>query len=42
MISYATEEEVARIPVGDHPQRMRMGQIDEAALPPGGAGPLRR
>jgi YVTN family beta-propeller protein len=38
VISYATEEEVARIPVGDHPQRMRMGKLDEAAL--GGAGPL--
>jgi DNA-binding beta-propeller fold protein YncE len=25
-ISYATEREVARIPVGDHPQRMRMGE----------------
>ena len=27
-ISYATEKEVARIPVGFHPQRMRMGAID--------------
>jgi YVTN family beta-propeller protein len=27
VISYATEEEVARIPVGDHPQRMRMGKL---------------
>src|SRR3954452_23192618 len=27
VISYATEDEVARIPVGDHPQRMRMGQV---------------
>jgi hypothetical protein len=26
-ISYATEEQVARIPVGDHPQRMRMGKL---------------
>jgi DNA-binding beta-propeller fold protein YncE len=26
-ISYKTGEEVARIPVGDHPQRMRMGTI---------------
>ena len=31
-ISYETEEEVARIPVGDHPQRMRMGRIATAAL----------
>jgi YVTN family beta-propeller protein len=27
VISYKTEQEVARIPVGDHPQRMRMGTI---------------
>jgi DNA-binding beta-propeller fold protein YncE len=27
-ISYKTEREVARIPVGDHPQRMRMGRIE--------------
>src|SRR3954451_23584683 len=27
VISYATEDEVARIPVGDHPQRMHMGQV---------------
>jgi DNA-binding beta-propeller fold protein YncE len=26
-ISYAKEKEVARIPVGDHPQRMRIGRI---------------
>jgi YVTN family beta-propeller protein len=40
VISYETEEEVARIPVGDHPQRMRMGKLAVAALaervtPPG-------
>lgn len=27
VISYAKEKEVASIPVGDHPQRMRMGRI---------------
>ena len=27
VISYRTRKEVARIPVGDHPQRMRMGRI---------------
>jgi hypothetical protein len=32
VISYETEEEVARIPVGDHPQRMRMGRIATPAL----------
>ena len=31
-ISYETEQEVARIPVGDHPQRMRMGTIATPAL----------
>jgi YVTN family beta-propeller protein len=30
VISYRTGKEVARIPVGDHPQRMRMGRIRRA------------
>ncbi len=30
VISYRTGREVARIPVGDHPQRMRMGRIRRA------------
>ena len=34
MISYATEKEITRIPVGDHPQRMRMGTAVLAADPP--------
>jgi len=32
VISYATEKEVARIPVDDHPQRMRAGTILTEAL----------
>jgi YVTN family beta-propeller protein len=32
IISYATEQQVARIPVGDHPQRVRTGRLAEAAL----------
>ena len=31
-ISYADEREVARIPVGDHPQRMRMGRLQVGLL----------
>ena len=42
VLDYASEREVARIPVGDHPQRMRMGLVREDALgglppSPGGA-----
>jgi DNA-binding beta-propeller fold protein YncE len=32
VISYADAREVARIKVGDHPQRMRMGELAEGAL----------
>jgi DNA-binding beta-propeller fold protein YncE len=32
VISYAEEREVARIPVGDHPQRMRMGELQVGLL----------
>jgi YVTN family beta-propeller protein len=32
VISYRTAREVARIPVGDHPQRMRMGKIRRSYL----------
>jgi YVTN family beta-propeller protein len=31
-IDYATEKEVARVKVGDHPQRMRMGVVQVGAL----------
>jgi hypothetical protein len=33
VISYADAKQVASIPVGDHPQRMRTGRMLEAALP---------
>ena len=32
VISYRTGAEVARVPVGDHPQRMRMGKIRRSYL----------
>jgi YVTN family beta-propeller protein len=32
VISYAREAQVASIPVGDHPQRMRMGVIRRSYL----------
>ncbi len=33
VLSYATQEEVARVPVGDHPQRVRLGAIQRSFLP---------
>jgi YVTN family beta-propeller protein len=44
VIDYASEREVARIGVGDHPQRMRMGLVREEAiggLPPSPGAPAR-
>jgi DNA-binding beta-propeller fold protein YncE len=42
-ISYGSEKQVARIPVGDHPQRMRMGKVRYGSLgikrPPQPSGP---
>jgi YVTN family beta-propeller protein len=32
VISYATEQEVARVPVGDHPQRARTARVAESVL----------
>ena len=34
VISYAQEREIARVPVGDHPQRMRMGNVRVADYGP--------
>jgi DNA-binding beta-propeller fold protein YncE len=44
VISYASEREVGSVRVGDHPQRMRMGQLAEGALgvrPGAGSSPGR-
>ncbi len=34
VISYKKEEQIASIPVGDHPQRMRMGKLGRGLLRP--------
>jgi YVTN family beta-propeller protein len=39
VISYATEKEIASIPVGDHPQRMRTGVMRAEYLPPDEVAP---
>ena len=41
VIDYATEREVARIPVGFHPQRVRLGVVDKEILSELPAGPER-
>ncbi len=39
VLDYKTEREIARIPVGDHPQRVRLGALNKEYLPaPGRAG----
>jgi hypothetical protein len=40
-VSYKTEQEIARVPVGDHPQRMRMGTVRVGLLgiPPAAKAP---
>jgi DNA-binding beta-propeller fold protein YncE len=42
VISYAEEREVARVAVGDHPQRMRMGRLADGALGVGAYGSASR
>ena len=39
VVSYATGQEVTRIPVGDHPQRMRLGLVATDLLGTGAAAP---
>jgi hypothetical protein len=44
VFDYRSEREVARIPVGDHPQRVRLGAVNRALesqlpKPPGASGP---